>query len=832
MPLNVPSQPLLAWHGTWKAYVLAAVVTVATVGLRLAGSHWFGERLFLMVFLPPILVSSFVGGLGPGLFATACCGLAALVLVIPPENSFAIAQPIDGLQWLALLAIGTLACLLVDRLHRARQRDHAVIEDLRSMQQQLKSTIAERSQLKSALDEHAIMAVTDAKGRILEVNDKFCAISQYTREELVGRDHRIINSGHHPKTFFRDMWATISSARPWHGEICNRAKDGSLYWVATTIVPFPGDDGKPWRYVAIRADITQRKQAEARITAQLARLDLLRQITHAIGERQDQASIYQVVVRSLEEQLPVDFVCMCLYDRIANHLTVSRVGVRCAGLAMELAMTEQAIIPIDRNGLSTCVQGHQVYEEDIAAIDFPIPRRLSGAGLGSMVATPLINDSAVSSVLITARVRTNAFSREDCEFLQQLADHTALAARHIELYSALLRAYEDLRQTQQAVMQHERLRALGQMASGIAHDINNALSPILICTEAMLNRELGLSQKSQQHLRTVERAAEDIASTVGRLREFYRPRDARASMNALDINLVVQQVVDLTRARWHDMPMQRGIVIDTRCECATGLPFVIGIDSELREALTNLVINAVDAMPDGGILTLRTLRLAKETAADGRPREQVVRVEVSDTGVGMDEQVRLHCLDPFFTTKGERGTGLGLAMVYGVLQRHGAEFTIDSAVGRGSTMRIDFTVLSMTATASPALQAATLPPLRLLLVDDDPLILKTLSEALIDEGHEVVVAHGGDAGISMFRSDAPSFDAVISDLGMPHVDGRKVAAAVKEASPTTPFILLTGWGQRLIDEGESIPYVDRVLGKPPRMRELRAALIQLTQMPP
>lgn len=822
----------LSWYGSWRAYALAAAITIVTVAIRFGLSGWIGERRVFVLFLVPILVSAYVGGLGPGLAAVAASGLAALLLLNRPHLSLSINQPVDLAHWTILLLVGVLICILVEALHRAHRRDNRTIDQLNQIQDRLNDTIAERSQLKAALDEHAIVAITDAGGRILEVNDKFCSISQYNREELVGRDHRIINSGHHPRSFFRDMWKSIGSGQAWHGEVCNRAKDGSLYWVATTIVPFLGPDGRPWRYIAIRADITERKQAEAKITAQLARLDLLRQITHAIGERQDLPSIYQVVVRSLEENLPVDFACVCLYDRLTNSLTVSRVGVRSAQLALDLAMGERAVVPIDRNGLSHCVNGAQVYEPDIAAVDFPFPRRLAGAGLRAMVATPLIVDSSVFGVLITARTAPHSFSSADCEFLHQLGDHTALAARHIEIYSALLRAYEDLRQTQQAVMQHERLRALGQMASGIAHDINNALSPIVICAEGILTREQGLAPRTRQHLQTIQRSAEDIAATVGRLREFYRPRDQHGARSALDINAIAQQVVDMTRARWHDMPMQRGIVIDARCEFGRDLPFVVGTDNELREALTNLVINAVDAMPDGGTLTIRTSQAEHAPAADGHPRDRVVRLEVIDSGIGMDTKVRQQCLDPFFTTKGERGTGLGLAMVYGIIQRHGAELAVDSEPGRGTTMRIDFSVLSLTASSAQTELPSSLAPLRLLLVDDDPLVLRTLHDALSDDGHDAVAAHGGREGIERFRADLANgqpFDAVITDLGMPHVDGRKVAAAVKESSAATPVILLTGWGQRLVDDGETIAHVDRVLSKPPRMRELRGALAQLAQ---
>jgi len=266
-------------------------------------------------------------------------------------------------------------------------------------------------------------------------------------------------------------------------------------------------------------------------------------------------------------------------------------------------------------------------------------------------------------------------------------------------------------------------------------------------------------------------------------------------------------------------------VIDAVTDLAPGLPRIMGVESEIREALTNLVFNAVDSMTEGGTLVLRTL-LA------GDPPEQSVIVEVVDTGAGMDEETRLRCLEPFFTTKGERGTGLGLAMVFGMVQRHGAEIEIDSAPGAGTTVRLVFAVApaGQAEPGQPAVAPVVPTRLRLLLMDDDPVLLKSLHDMLEADGNSVVTANGGEAGIAAFRAalDAGEpFAAVITDLGMPYVDGRRVAMAIKEASPATPVILLTGWGQRLMADGEIPAHVDQVLAKPPRRREVRAALARL-----
>jgi signal transduction histidine kinase/CheY-like chemotaxis protein len=566
-------------------------------------------------------------------------------------------------------------------------------------------------------------------------------------------------------------------------------------------------------------DIADRKRAEAQTQAQLARLNLLHQITRAIAERHDIRSIFQVVIRTLEEHLPVDFCCICLHDPGQNDLIVTNIGLHSQALGTQFSMPEQGRVDVDLNGLSRCMQGHLIYEPDISQILYPFPRRLAQGGLNALVAAPLLVESKVFGVLIAARQNAGSFSSAECEFLRQTSEHVALAAHQAQLYGALQKAYDDLRQTQQAAVQQERLRALGQMASGIAHDINNAISPVSLYTESLLEREANLSPRARGQLETIQRAVDDVARTVARMREFYRQREPQLSLLPVDINALIQQVVDLTRARWSDMMQQHGAVIEMSTELVPDPPKIRGADNEIREALINLVFNAVDAMPDGGRLTLRT-----QVAQD----RGIVQIEVIDTGIGMDEETRRRCLEPFFTTKGERGTGLGLAMVYGTIQRHRANIEIESAVGKGSTVRLSFAianapgVVSGTSTATGAVA-----PQRILVVDDDPQVLKSLRDTLEMDGHRVTTADGGQAGIDAFvaaGAQGHPFQVVITDLGMPYIDGRKVSSAVKTAVPGTVVLMLTGWGQRLVADGDVPPHVDCVLSKPPKLSELREAL--------
>jgi signal transduction histidine kinase/ActR/RegA family two-component response regulator len=410
------------------------------------------------------------------------------------------------------------------------------------------------------------------------------------------------------------------------------------------------------------------------------------------------------------------------------------------------------------------------------------------------------------------------------QLTRELEDRVRVRTRELELSN------EALRQAQQALIQQERLRALGQMASGIAHDINNAISPIALYTESLLERETNLSAVARDRLITIQRAIDDVAQTVARMREFYRPRELELKLTDVDLNALVQQVVDLTRARWSDQPQRRGIMIELRTELAPDLPDIHGADSEIRDALTNLIFNAVDAVPEGGIIQVCTSVLTSSTGT-GTPGPHV-RLEVRDTGIGMDEETRQRCLEPFFTTKGNRGTGLGLAMVYGMAQRHGAALEIDSKRGDGTTMRLLFPISAAACGSTVRVPVLKMPSstLRLLIVDDDPVLNESLRNTLTDDGHCVTVAHGGQAGIDAFHSAQQTpepFDVVITDLGMPYVDGRQVVDSVRATAPRTPIILLTGWGQQLADN-EQPPRADRLLSKPPRLRELRAALSELT----
>ncbi len=584
-------------------------------------------------------------------------------------------------------------------------------------------------------------------------------------------------------------------------------------------------EGRPVRMVGGMTDLTEIRRAHKRIENQVGRLTLLQRITRAIAERADLASIYQVLCDTLLAQMPAALVLVAESEP-GPGAEAPVLRVRCLaqardGLAAGVGVAQGQALSGTGEAVAEALSGLLVYDPTTGSRSSPLAGRLFAAGLRSAVLAPLQVEERIFGLLLVLRESDEGFDSPDCEFLRQLSEHAALAAHQAQLHAALQLAYDDLRRTQQAVLQQERLRALGAMASGIAHDINNAMSPVALYIDGLLQTEPALTAQGRERLQVVLRAIEDVARTVSRMREFHRPTRP-GDLVQVNVAELFDQVLALTQARWSDIPQRSGHVIEIKRRVEADLPSMRALDGELREALTNLVFNAVDAMPGGGRLSLSAW------CDRSRPGDETLVIEVRDDGAGMDEETRRRCLEPFFTTKGERGTGLGLAMVYGCVQRHGGEVEIESAPGAGTAVRLLLPFARADGRAEPALPEAPAwtRRLRLLVVDDDPHLLKSLADLLSDEGHEVTSAPGGREGVAIIeeaRGTGGDYDVVITDLGMPYVDGRQVARAAKRAS-STPVIMLTGWGRRMLDDGEPLADVDHVLAKPVRLQDLRRTL--------
>lgn len=486
------------------------------------------------------------------------------------------------------------------------------------------------------------------------------------------------------------------------------------------------------------------------------------------------------------------------------------------------------------------------FEPDLVLTDWLMPE-VDGLAVIQQVRNLTATDDYLPIVVLTAdttpQTKKRALSAGATDFLTKPFDqievllrirnllqarlsHLAVEAQKAALEaSVFLRTSElehtltELKQTQKQVVQQERLAALGTMAGGIAHDFNNSLGIIMGFTEMLLrDAETGEpSEDLKKSLATILTAAEDAAKIVHRLRDFYRPDEADEQRIAVDLNELIEQAVSLTRPRWKTHAIATGREIVVRTDLAVSAP-MSGNPAELREVLTNMIFNAVDAMPNGGAVTIRT-------QVDG----DSLLLKVSDTGTGMSEEIRRRCLEPFFTTKGESGTGLGLSMVFGIIQRHGGAIEIESAEGQGTTFTMRLPAVRAGNVTSVAAESVTTRPLHILVVDDQPILCQLVCDYLQDDLHTVAMATSGSQAMELFR--ASEFDLVITDHVMAEMNGHKLATAIKALKPNIPLILLTGYADSALPDDSKCPEgIDLVLAKPLSRTALRCALAQVTRL--
>ena len=411
--------------------------------------------------------------------------------------------------------------------------------------------------------------------------------------------------------------------------------------------------------------------------------------------------------------------------------------------------------------------------------------------------------------------RTEELLASNEKLQSEIAERKRAENDVLESNRQLSEALEKLRQTQDHIIQRERLHALGRMASGIAHDFNNALAPILGFSELLLRRPESLrnEERARGYVEMIHTAAEDSAKIVSRLREFYRYREENDLFTPVSLNDLIQQVISLTQPRWKDQAQANGVHLTIKTELAN-IPTISGNEAELREMLFNVVFNAIDAIPSFGTITFRTSM-----------RSSYALLQVIDNGSGMTEEVRNRCLEPFFSTKDEHGTGLGLGIVYGIVRRHDGSIEIESAPGRGTTVSILLPLYKEDRTPEPLRPPSVMErPLNILVVEDEPLVREVIEAYLREDGHLIHTASNGREGLEKYQQ--ASYDLVLTDRAMPEVNGDVLAGEIKKLNPRQPVILLTGFGDLMSGAGEKPEGVDLVVSKPFTFSSLREAIIK------
>ncbi len=476
------------------------------------------------------------------------------------------------------------------------------------------------------------------------------------------------------------------------------------------------------------------------------------------------------------------------------------------------------------------------FQPDLVLTDLHMPH-LDGYQVISQIRQFIDDDSFLPIVVLTADIspetRRKALNSGASDFITKPLDTTEVQLRirnllenrflNLRLDETVKRRTEELenalaqlQNAQEQVVKQERLRALGMMAGGIAHDFNNALTMILGYGELLLPwfQKNAPDSKESGYVMHVVTAAQDATHVVSRLKEFYRPAEADEVRVVLDPNQLCEQAIAFTAPKWRERAQAAGVTISVTPDLRS-TSRISGCGPELREVLTNLIFNACDAMPKGGAIVVRSRE------ADGN-----VYIEVSDTGIGMTPEEIDRCLEPFYTTKGERGTGLGLAVAYGIIQRHSGSIQIQSTKGEGTTFALIFPTTTAEIVVNEETVGETIRPLRILVVDDQEIICELLSEHLRADGHDTAAASDGKSALAAF--DFGSFDIVITDQSMPGMSGEQLAKEVKQRYPGTLVILLTGFGEEMKATGTLPEGIEMIVGKPVTGSDLRKAIHEVS----
>jgi signal transduction histidine kinase/FixJ family two-component response regulator len=515
------------------------------------------------------------------------------------------------------------------------------------------------------------------------------------------------------------------------------------------------------------------------------------------------------------EELGVNRVSLMLFDEAGHEMSI----VAYRGFE-EKAVRKIRVKPGDGIAGWVAKEGKPILVKDVRT-DPRVPNPLPSAASDSFISAPivfsipiLLQEKVLGVINVTNRETNAPFEEEDLSFLYGLAGQAAVAIERARQFEELQQAFASLKDAQKTIVHTARLKALGQMAAGIAHDFNNLLNGILGFSQ-ILERKLASPildlPASLADIGRIQKLSLQGAETVKRIQDFTRIRKDAPS-EEVDLNAVVRNAVDVTRSRWKNECEMRGVHIEIRLDLGS-IPRTTGNASELGQAVNNLIFNAVDAMPSGGTLTLRT-------HAEG----ESIHLEVSDTGVGMTREVRERLFEPFFSTKGS-GQGLGTSIVYGIVARHDGEIAVSSEVGEGTRIRIRLPVAvprEERQAKIPETPMMASQPFHVLIVDDNALNRELFQAYLEPMGYRTRTAGSGAEALEILNRE--TVDLVVTDLGMPGMSGKQLAEQAKRIRPGLPVVLVSGWAILEEEQAMKDSGIDFLLAKPCTAEQFQQAV--------
>jgi PAS domain S-box-containing protein len=635
----------------------------------------------------------------------------------------------------------------------------------------------QRTALESAANS---VVITNPEGLVLWHNAAFTELTGYAGPEVIGKKTSMLRSGKQGTAFYQHLWETIASGQVWRGELTNRRKDGRFYDEEMTITPVRGEQGVITHYVAIKQDVTARKLAEVRLAAfsslgqRLSTAKAVKEAAQVVVDVADQVLGWDACgfdVYSPAEEL----VTPVLYIDIINHRRTE-----CTPAARPPSLSALAKKSLEEGGL-LILRG----PADTAA---PATQRFGNSNRlsASILYVPIRNASSLMGFLSIQSYTPQAYDRHALETLQALADRCGGALDRIKAEEALRSAQEQLRQSQ-------KMEAIGQLAGGVAHDFNNLLAVIQGNTDLALMEADKFCSQTIDCLHQVTAASDRAANLTRQLLAFSR----KQMMQSQPVNLTVV-AANLTKM------LNRIIGEDVELQCHYGehLPFVQADVGMLDQVIINLAVNARDAMPRGGQLHITTAKFHSDAAyasthAEARPGE-FVALSVKDSGCGIPPEQLPRIFEPFYTTKElGKGTGLGLATVYGIVKQHQGWIEVDSQVGVGTTFTIILPAMANPPTVADAPEKAAKPrggTETILLVEDEQAVRRSARFLLERFGYRVLEAASGPEALKVWSSRQNEIQLLLSDIIMPNgLTGRDLMEQLRLEKPGLKTILMSGY---------------------------------------